>query len=200
MLGLMRVLATFVFCTALLSAAAADKATVSLPRFGPVPVPQGWRVLDHGSYGTTNKPSDWLVLQHQDKAEYLSFYAFGPPRSQITNAIYFTDTAHEIFPDGRISRLIKARPTYSRGPSTWNLRHELVNLVDYEVLEYSFIADFEGSTENLLAHGYVLFGDFAMIVQHTSDRPTTPEFVQGIAAEMMRGLSKISAAKNLKRK
>jgi len=196
----MRVLATFVFCTALLSAAAADKATVSLPRFGPVPVPQGWRVLDRGSYGTTNKPSDWLVLQHQDKAEYLSFYAFGPPRSQITNAIYFSDTTHEIFPDGRICNRIKARPSDSRSPSIWSLRHELINLVDYEVLEYSFIADFEGSTENLLAHGYVLFGDFAMIVQHTSDRPTTPEFVQGIASEMMRGLSKISAAKNLKRK
>jgi len=76
----------------------------------------------------------------------------------------------------------------------------LVALEDYEVLEYSFIADFEGRNDNLLAHGYVMFGDFAVIVQHTSNRPTTPEFVQGVAADTMRRLSKISASKNLKRK
>jgi len=196
----MHTIATFVFCAALASAAAADKVTISLPRFGQLPIPQGWLVLDRGSYGNTNKPADWLVLQHPGKAEYLSVYAFGPPRSQITNAIYFTDTAHEVFPDGRISSGIKARPTYSRSPSAWNLRYGLVALEDYEVLEYSFIADFEGRNDNLLAHGYVLFGDFAVIVQHTSNRPTTPEFVQGVAAETMRRLSKISASKNLKRK
>lgn len=91
----------------------------------------------------------------------MSFYAFGPPRSQITNAIYFTDTAHEIFPDGRIARAIKPPPTYSRGPSIWSL-NGLVALNGYEVLEYSFVADFEGRSDNFLAHRYVLFGDFAI--------------------------------------
>jgi len=196
----MRVFATFVFCAAVASATAADKIKVDLPRFGSLPIPKGWRVLDRGSYGGTNQPSHWVVLQKADNAEYLSFYAFGPPRSHITNAIYFTDTAHEIFPDGRIARSIKPTPTYSRGPSIWSLRYGLVALDGYEALEYSFVSDFEGRSDNLLAHGYVLFGDFAMIVQHTSDRPSTPEFVMSVAAETMRTLSRISAPKNLKTK
>jgi len=196
----MRVVATFVFCATVASVAAAEKTTVDLPRFGRLPVPHDWRVLDRGTHGDTNRPSHWVVLQKTDKAEYLSFYTFGRPRSQITNAIYFTDTAHEIFPDGRVARYIKPPATYSRGPSVWPLRSGLVALNGYEALEYSFVCDYEGRSDNLIAHGFILFGDFELIVQHTSERPTTPEFVWTVANDAMRTMSKISAPENLKTK
>ena len=196
----MRTLATFVFFAVVAFGSKAGETNVNLPRFGALPIPSGWRVLDRGSYGDTNQPSYWVVLQKADKPEYLSFYAFGPPRSQITNAITFTDTAHEIFPDGHIARSIKPPKKYSTGPSIWPLHSGLAAVASYEALEYSFISDFDGRSDNLIAHGYVLFGDFAMIVQHTSDRPTTPEFVWGVAEKTMRTLFKISAPKNLKTK
>jgi hypothetical protein len=192
--------AVFVFSIIVTSATAAEKATVELGRFGPLPVPHGWRVLDHGTLENGDQSSHWVVFQKGEKTEYLSFYAFGPPRSRITNAIYFTDTAHEIFPDGRIAGTIKPRLSHTGGPSIWSLRSGLVALDGYEALEYSFVSEFEAGGDNLLAHGYVLFGDFAMIVQHTSDRPNTPEFVWGVAAQTMRKLSKLSAPKNLKTK
>jgi len=200
LLAIIRPVAGFVFSVIVASATAAEKAAVELPRFGPLPVPHGWRVLDRGTLENRDQSSHWVVFQKGEKTEYLSFYAFGPPRSRITNAIYFTDTAHEIFPDGRIAGTIRPRLTYTRGPSIWSLRSGLVALDGYEALEYSFVAEFEAGGDNLLAHGYVLFGDFAMIVQHTSDRPNTPEFVWSVAAQTMRRLSKISAPKNLKTK
>jgi hypothetical protein len=191
----MRVSSTVAFFALVLLTTAADRGHVEMPRFGQLPVPLGWRVLDRGSYAVTNH---WVVFEKEDKGELLSFYVFGPPRSHITDATSFTDTAHEIFPDGRIARMIRPSQTNSRGPSLWSLRSCLVSIDGCEALSYSFVADFEGMGENLLAHGYVLFGDFAMIVQHTSGKPATPEFVSSVAARTMRALRKISASENLK--
>ena len=53
--------------------------------------------------------------------------------------------------------------------------------------------------ENLLAQGYVLFGDEIVFVQHTSAQPQTPELIESVAYDVMRALAKSSAEKHLRR-
>jgi hypothetical protein len=67
----------------------------------------------------------------------------------------------------------------------------------YETLQYSFVLE-RPPAGNLMAHGYVLFGDYTVFVQHTSARPITREVIDDTARRLMRQIVKTSSTNNLR--
>jgi hypothetical protein len=173
------------------------ESPIELGRFGPVPVPKGWNVIDRGrvEHKAADPPLEWIVFGKEGTKEYLSVAIFPAQRNRGGRAIFLGDTSVEVFPDGRFGYGTR---TNSRSGSVNSLRSQVVDVQRYEALEYSFVYDVEDTTEDFLAHGYILMGDFNLVVQHTSDRPITPYFVADLAAEMMRRVKEISQPKMLK--
>jgi hypothetical protein len=70
------------------------------------------------------------------------------------------------------------------------------NSVTPTIAEYTSIHEREGGT-NLMAHGYALFGDFIVLLQHTSDRPITDDIAQNLAHAILPKIASSSTKENL---
>jgi hypothetical protein len=175
-------------------AGAAEKP--SLPVVGLISLPEGWREMERGT-NATQKPAEYWVTFQKQTNELLSILIRPEPGVRDTNTIHFADTAHEVFSND--GRYWGTAPTNSLNDSTaYGIRLRIVAVDRFEALEYSYVLEHLPPRENRLAHGYVLFGDVTVFLQHTSTRPIPPDVVESVASTVMRQLEKISAPKNLR--
>ncbi|MFT4641854.1 MAG: hypothetical protein ACI8T1_005198 [Verrucomicrobiales bacterium] len=165
------------------------KDSVILPLYGSVEIADGCRLLDSG--GDNGKNYHWLILQNDETHDYLSFFVTS--RRDISDLIQLSDTACELFPDGRFKR-----PKDAPAPTLWGIRSRIDSIHGYEALEYSFVSDFS-TRDDLRAHGYVVFGDVMLFVQHTSEKAITPELAYDRASRSQRTLASTADSKNLRR-
>jgi hypothetical protein len=167
-----------------------------LSRVGSISLPDGWREIERGTNSTQQPPEYWVTFQKQTN-ELLSILIRPEPGERDTNTIHFADTAHEVFSnDGRYWGTTQ---TNSLDESTaYNIRLRVVKVDRFEALEYSYVLEHLPPRENRLAHGYVLFGDVTVFLQHTSTRAIPPDVIEGVAHTMMRQLEKVSSPKNLR--
>ena len=112
-----------------------------------------------------------------------------------TNTIHYADTAHEVFPDGH--NWWTQRDT---NEMTVNNLRLYVGPIDggYETLQYSFVTECPARPGNFMAHGYVLFGDYTVFVQHTSAHPITRELIDSVAHTVMGRIVKTSSTNHLR--
>jgi hypothetical protein len=168
----------------------------SLPGVGSISLPEGWRELERGT-NTTQKPAEhWVTFQKQTN-ELLSILVQPHTGWRSTNTIHFADPAHEVFSND--GRYWGTRTNRVDDSTAYNIRLRVVAVDRFEALEYSYVLEPLPPRENRLAHGYVLFGDVTVFLQHTSTRPIPPDVAEGVAYSVMRQLEKVSAPKNLRR-
>lgn len=187
---------TILVFSVLLPLGVANAGSIKLNRHGEVSFPEDWEVLDSGQNESKPPVLDWVVLKRKGKAEqYLSYFVYDKPRSKIERFVpWRRHLAFELFPAGRYCR----SKHHKRNDSTaWFLRCSSTELDAQEVLEYSYIAHFEGRRTDMIAHGYVLCGDYLLLVQHTSGVPVTSAEVQFAASDAVETLVQLSSPENL---
>ncbi len=163
----------------------AGAMSLDLPGVGTITLSNEWSVVGSGTNSQNN--SQWgVVLKKGD--ELLSFVLWEPNDSPTVN---YCDSTHELAPRGCPYWLEKVSGGFTNGESTtWGLRARITDMFVYEALEYSMVTGTVGMPANTLGHGFVLFGDRTVFVQHSSSRAITPEFVHGVAASVMSELSR----------
>jgi hypothetical protein len=179
---------------AVIAAGAAEKH--SLPILGGLALSEGWREVERGT-NTTQQPEEYWVTFQRQTNELLSILIRPEPGVRDTNTIHFADTAHEVFSND--GRYWGTASTNGLNDSTaYGIRLRVVAVDRFEALEYSYVLEHLPPRENRLAHGYVLFGEVTVFLQHTSTRPIPPDVAEGVAHTVMRQLEKVSAPKNLR--
>jgi hypothetical protein len=182
-----RSLVAFLLVVGALTTASARPQEFELEYFGVFESPAGeWKVLEERRTGPNPKFS-FTILQNTTTGDHLSFAVYNQPGSELQT---LADSAHEIFPDGRLASDEKF--------TIWSLRCSIIDRRAQHVLEYSFVAKHKNSEKDRLAHGYVMTGDRTVFVQHTSQRPITPELAQEISVKVLRRLVEKSNPPNLK--
>jgi hypothetical protein len=181
-----------------------DAASCDVPVVGKVFLPRGtWESFEKGS----RPEAQWVILRNVSSGDLLSFVVFARSGKTVGNPVYFFSTAHETLPDGRYYESLSATEKREiNDRTTVFLRKNITSLdtvkdksgnsVTPTIAEYTVIHEREGGT-NLMAHGYGLFGDFIVLVQHTSDRPITDDIAQHLAFVILPRIASRSAKENL---
>ena len=179
-----------------------------LPLFGKLPkLGENWKLQAQGKSGES---WGWVVMSDAKSGDLLSFatHRLGPEEKrqlasgEHTGLIYLSDTSREIFPNGVWCRTRNREE--SREGSNVSVRNQIVKLDlpnsaegkrrNYEVLEYTFIIEEEGSG-NRMVNGYAfVLGDLSVFVQHTSFKPITDYLVQDTAYALITSHERQQAA------
>ena len=126
-------------------------------------------------------PFHWVVFRDKKTGDLLSFAACPPETGVQRSMEYWSDTALEIFPNGR--------PAWTQGHvgSTNNvLSIEASSSENHELLEYCFVTETSGR-KNTMSHGRVcVFQKGIVFVQHTSTSPMTSETVEDTILKLIR--------------
>lgn len=159
-----------------------------LPRFGKLPeLDSEWQHQESNADEVTPKTNSfrWVVFRNSENGDLLSFATF-PRNDSATPLDRFSDTALEIFPDGRAvwdhntTRMTIEAITISTRERRLSFRRRL------PVLEYSFVSE-AATRPNLMANGRAWFEpDYIIFVQHTSALPISPSVVDGVANDCSR--------------
>lgn len=129
----------------------------------------------------------WVVFRNKKSGDLLSFAALPPETGKKRGLVFWTDTAHEIFPHGRPS-WTEGRNGRQDQREIWPLdsRPSPSSAMKNEVLEYSFVTQ-EPGRDNSMAHGRVWVSPKGVLfVQHTSVKPITKETVEVVLSDLMR--------------
>ncbi len=142
-----------------------------------------WEILsdDQAGQPAEGLPFDWVVFRNKKTGDFLSFAA-RPPETGVQRSMeYWSDTALEIFPNGR--------PVWTQGhiDLTNNvLSIEASSSENHELLEYCFVTETSGR-KNTMSHGRVCaFRKGIVFVQHTSTSPITSETVEDTILKLIR--------------
>lgn len=130
-------------------------------------------------------PFHWIVFRNKRTGDLLSFAARPPETGNKRSMEYWSDTALEIFPNGRPVW------TQSRIDSTNNATNNVLSIKasssgNHELLEYCFVTETSGH-KNTMSQGRVcVFRKGIVFVQHTSTSPITSELVEDTISKLIR--------------
>lgn len=142
-----------------------------------------WEILSDDQAGKPGAglPFHWVVFRNKKTGDLLSFAARPPETGDQRSMEYWSDTALEIFPNGR--------PVWTQGniDLTNNvLSIEASSSENHELLEYCFVTETSGR-KNTMSHGRVcVFRKGIVFVQHTSTSPITSETVEDTILKLIR--------------
>jgi hypothetical protein len=153
--------------------------------------------MERGTGGSEKSPDSWISFQKVTN-ELLSVLVRSEPSGKEPPSTFFADSTREVFSnDGRYWATAPNNEP-NNNAINYGIRLRVVAVAGFEALEYSHVTEHLPPRENRLAHGYVLFGDHTVFLQHTSTRPIAPDVAENLAHDVMRRLQKVSSPANLR--
>lgn len=143
----------------------------------------GWEVQDDDKAVKPDSglPFHWIVFRNKKTGDLLSLAARSPETGNKRSMEYWSDTALEIFPNGR--------PVWTQASNdaTNNvLSIEASTSENHELLEYCFVTETSGRKDTMSQGRVCALRKGIVFVQHTSTSPITSELVEDTISKLIR--------------